>query len=206
MKVTLPVPVQQIIKFYSGGRDVSINPSYTSKNTGIGGMSSNDEGWISLNPATVKALQSWNTSKPDSSALDALVTLIHESLHMRRDGSGWHTPNNWTAANYPALQGQLRPWDDEHQAAALSATLIPDALQRFFGIKSDSTLGQSYAEMAQDAVRYQYGADPKNPLGAPTQTWQDQLASIGQLGSGFNSGSLAPIAPLNLPADPRQRY
>lgn len=186
-----------------------MQPRYTQNNTGIGGQSSNDQGWISLNPATIKALQAWNTTKPNAQALNALDTLIHESLHMRRDGGAWNTPHDWTPDRYQWMLDAnhgFRPWDDEHQAAALSANLIPDALQRFFGVKFNSPLGQKYWQMAQDAVRYQYGADPQNPLGAPTPAWQNMLAGSGQLGQGFASNSLAPTRPLNLPADPRQRY
>lgn len=179
-----PVPIAKIIQFYSGRNDVRIDPSYTANDTGAAGMSANDAGWISLAPGVYKALASWNVQKPSAQAVQALNTVIHEALHMRRDGP-WHTPNDWTdPTRYQSPTG-FRPWDDEHQAAALSGQLIPDALQRFFGVKYDSALGQQYAKLGQDAVRYQYGANPKDPFGAPTQQWQDSLKSIGQLGPGF---------------------
>lgn len=68
-----------------------------------------------------------------------LATLIHEAIHARapQPGTGF------------------RDWMDESQAGALGSELVPDALQRFFGIKVGSKLSRKLEREAKSLSNYQ---------------------------------------------------
>ncbi len=180
----------RIVNFYAGPQSQPIQIDWQA--TGIGdprtlsGRAYQDEGRIEYSPAVLEQLRALDPRRPNMEGVKALVTLIHEALHQRKSPGGWHVPENWPeGVPYPGSDG-FRTWDDEHQAQALAANLVPDALQRFFGVRFDSPLGQRYWRMARDAVRqWGYGMNPSDPLGAPTQEWQDALRANGQLGPGF---------------------
>lgn len=92
---------------------------------------------IKLSPEARASLEAMATD-PQKGVL-GLGTLIHEALHTRGpDGK----------STRDARTG-LYSWDDEWQARQLSFNLVPDALQRFFGIKHNSPLGQKLYETAK---------------------------------------------------------
>lgn len=106
--------------------------------TGISGNVSN--GIANLSPDTKKALDAWLAS-PKKKSRDgavrgtlALSTLLHEALHTRTNqpGTGFE---DWQ--------------EDENQARALGFELLPDMLQRFFGIKIGSKVGREYERVAR---------------------------------------------------------
>lgn len=104
--------------------------------TGIGGNVFN--GVANLSPDTKKALVNWYSKRNSKTGavlgVHALGTLLHESLHTRdnQPGTGF---KDWQ--------------EDESQARALGYELIPDMLQRFFGIKIGSKVGREYERVAR---------------------------------------------------------
>lgn len=122
---------EQIAAFYSGGNMRGpIRYDYTNSN-GTTGMPGSGE--INLNPrikASLDALLKYGPKSQRGMVLGALglSTLIHEALHNR--------------ANTPGLD-----FSQEAAPTDLGWRLIPDALQRFFGIKMDSPWGQKYLDM-----------------------------------------------------------
>lgn len=193
---------QDVFRHYTGDRtdvaDFQVKNDPIHQGVGVqGGLSSNDENWASITPSTMAQLESWRSSrlsKPTLKDVGALTFLIHEATHMRRSLPGWNHPDwaTWPKGQEPLGSG-FKTWDDEHQAQALAANLVPDAMQKFFGVKFDSKLGQVYWKLAkQAAATWGYGADPKNPLGPPSQNWQDVSRQGGDYG-GYDK-TLAPSA------------
>ena len=126
----------QIASFYAG-RPVTvtspaINPITNQPWGGIDGTTPRN-GTIYLNPRLQQGLNELPRDLPKGmGTVYALANLIHEALHNRANKSDG-----------------FADWGDEIQAPALAAQLIPDALQRYFGIPIQSKLGQRYQQIAQ---------------------------------------------------------
>lgn len=95
-------------------------------------------------------------SRADVLGTNALSVLLHESMHNRdfsgakeMGGQGWYLPAE--------SQGPMGFYGsgNEVQAAALGAELIPDMLNRFFGIPLDSPLSKRIAKTAKHRGEYQ---------------------------------------------------
>lgn len=105
------------------------------------------DGAVHLSPATLETLNSMTSLLPKRQAsMYALQTLIHEALHNRQD----------------APSPPYKSWRDEWQAPAMAVSLIPDALQRFFGVKFGSPLSNFYYKQAQGS----------HSVGPPPAGWQ----------------------------------
>lgn len=92
--------------------------------------------------ALADALRSGNRKRIEQQAVlgvDPLAVLLHEAIH-NRDGME---------------AGFGRSKRDEKQAAALGAELIPDVLNRFFGIPLDSPLSRMFARNAKSRGEYE---------------------------------------------------
>ena len=126
----LPAWTVAVAKFYSGGNlrsEITCDWTKTDGTTGVGGS-----GDIHLNPevcASLRALQANGAKTHAGMVLGAhgLAVLIHESLHNRVQ-PGWDN-------------------GDEVIIGDLGWRLIPDAVQRFFGVKLDSPRGRAYVAM-----------------------------------------------------------
>jgi hypothetical protein len=100
-----------------------------------------------------------------------LATLIHESIHNREFAKGMpgstesFTP--YLDENEVNANTGFRGAGNESQAMALGSELIPDLLQRFFGIKIGSPLSRKYEKSAKNLSSYvgAYGPDtPSRPF------------------------------------------
>lgn len=106
--------------------------------TGQGGNVFNGE--INLSPDVKSALDQWfaRRNSRDGAVLGtlALSNLIHEALHTRaaQPGTGF------------------TDWSNEQQAGALGLELVPDLMQRFFGVKIGSPVGKHYQEVSRALV------------------------------------------------------
>lgn len=103
------------------------------------GMSGNvHQGVANLSPEVKAALGRWYKQRNSKAGAVlgtyALGTLLHEVLHTRDDqpGTGF---NDWQ--------------EDEDQARALGFELVPDLMQRFFGVKIGSKVGREYEAVAR---------------------------------------------------------
>lgn len=85
-----------------------------------------------------------------------LAVLIHESIHNRNFAEGmgdqWFTPWLDDKQQNPGT-GFYGP-GNEAQAAALGAELLPDLLNRFFGIGLNSPLSKRMAKLAKQRGEY----------------------------------------------------
>lgn len=133
---TIP-PLEQIAEFYSGGNmkgPITFDYTNSMGTTGMPGS-----GQIRLNPSLKQGFDMLRRYGPRSQqgmvggAL-ALSTLIHEALHNR--------------ANTPDLR-----FDEEIAPTDLGWRLIPDAMQRFFGVPIESEWGQKYLDMVMKNLR-----------------------------------------------------
>ena len=126
-----PAPSWRAIsEFYSGGNlsgEIGCSWTNTDGTTGMPGS-----GHVNLNPrvcASLAALRRYGARSQRGMVLGALglSVLIHESLHNRVQ-PGWDNA-------------------DEVVIGDLGWRLIPDAMQRFWGIQPDSYWGQRYQRM-----------------------------------------------------------
>lgn len=120
----------KIAAFYAGRPIDSITYDWT--NT-MGTTGSPESGYIRLNPqvkTSLEALAKYGPRSQQGMVMGALglSTLIHEALHNRR--------NQGDFSNY-----------NEIMEGDLGWRLIPDAMQRFFGVKLDSKWGKKYVDM-----------------------------------------------------------
>ncbi len=147
---TLPW-VQKAAAFYGGGTPVtfSVDPrgpfNATAGVAGSGQVALGQSLWESLAAFDkhVKAAKRGNKDAAQNAAVlgaNGLSVLLHELVHSRPDGSNQGTG--------------FRGWADEKQAAALGAELVPDLLQRFFGIKIGSPLSRKIAHAAKTRSEY----------------------------------------------------
>ena len=145
----LPQTLAQLASYYAGRPVTIASPTVRLMGNQWGNVQgeTTQDGRIFLNPTVMDALSSMvGQLQTKQASLGALQTLIHEAIHNRQDtGSG------------------AKSWSDEWQAPAMGAQLLPDALQRFFGIKFSSPLGQYYYQQAKAL----------HPFGAPNQQYQD---------------------------------
>lgn len=108
---------------------------------GWGGTIIGDQ--IALGPFQRKALETFLASprsKKGVAGIAGIATLIHEAIHGRQ------TPIEGTG---------FREWGNESQANALGSELVPDMLQRFFGIKIGSPLSRQYDRAGRSLSGYQ---------------------------------------------------
>lgn len=127
-----PPSWEDIARFYSQGNmvgPITYDWSNTNGTTIFPGS-----GTIRLNPKIKDSLDAFLKYGPKSQqgmvlGEQGLSTLIHEALHNRR-------------VSPPGLSNS-----DEIVQGDLGVRLIPDLLQRFFGIPMDSAWGKKYTEM-----------------------------------------------------------
>lgn len=128
---------EEIASFYAGR---PIAPIEYRDNIGGAGRTLAGSGRIELTPAIGKQLSDFlaNPRKNPGFNSYGLATLIHEALHNRapQPGTGFSD------------------WGDENQANALGSELIPDLLQRFFGIPINSPLSRQYLKSAKNLSNY----------------------------------------------------
>ncbi len=135
--------LQQLVDFYGDSGKTGAK-GVTFRDNGQGGVLGTAVGnQIVLNPALLDKLKALYAAPRDKAAarqgIEALGTLIHEALHTR----GPYGPPNQRQAD------GTYPWDDEWQAHQMSYSLVPDAMQRFFGVDPNSKLGDFYQQLAQ---------------------------------------------------------
>lgn len=121
---------QAIASFYAGRQIAPIQSTWTNTDGTTGFPES---GYINLNPNVMKGLNAFAKYGPKSQqgmvlGSRALAVLLHESLHNRANANGFENNNE-------IMEGDLG-W-----------RLIPDMLQRFFGIPMDSAWGRKYMNM-----------------------------------------------------------
>ncbi|MDH4341375.1 MAG: hypothetical protein OEW47_13560 [Thermoleophilia bacterium] len=127
---------EQIAAFYSGGNQKGPITYDWTNSMGTTGMAGS--GQIKLNPKVKESLDAFSKYGPRSQqgmVLGALglSTLIHESLHNRKNTQ------------------DLR-FDEETAPNDLGWRLIPDMLQRYFGVPIDSKWGKKYLDMVMKQV------------------------------------------------------
>ena len=134
MRQTKPSPLHPdwnaIAAFYAGRPISSIKYDWT--NT-MGTTGFPESGYIRLNPQVQTSLEALAKYGPRSqrgmvAGALGLSVLIHESLHNRANSQGFDNSNE-------IMEGDLG-W-----------RLIPDAIQRFFGVKMDSPWGKKWTDM-----------------------------------------------------------
>jgi len=146
--------------FYAG-KPVTVN--YGDRNTtGIAGSSR-----IEIDPQVRASLEKLLTNK-GKGPVDpyGLGTLIHEALHTR--GPDMHdemgrTPRDPHTGFYS--------WDDEWQARQLGYQLVPDAMQRFFGVPMNSKRGKDWENAARGAGPGFGSPPPGSIYGNRVTTW-----------------------------------
>ena len=140
--------------FYAG-KPVTV--AYGDRNTtGLAGSSA-----ITIDKEVKASLEALLTGK--SRDVYGLGTLIHEALHTRGPSPEYSTPDG---AGVRDPNTGFYSWDDEWQARQLGFQLVPDALQRFAGVKMDSARGRE----ALSAARSQ-GPGFGPPPGGKREFW-----------------------------------
>lgn len=136
-RIPNPPSWEDIASFYSGGNMRGpITYDYTNS---MGTNGSPMSGQIMLNPKVKDSLDAFLRYGPKSQqgmvmgAL-GLSTLIHEALHNRANQGDFDNSN-------------------EMQEGDLGVRLIPDLLQRFFGVPMDSAWGKKYTDMVLSQLR-----------------------------------------------------
>jgi len=156
-KKSFPTP-EQIAAFYSGGNmKGTILYDYTNS---MGTTGAAGSGSIRLNPSLQKGWQALVKNPRSQNALVLgsmmLSTLIHESLH-NRDFSNGTSDSPFFGPEDEQLATGFRRAGNEIQAGDLGIRLVPDAMQRFFGIKMDSPWGRKYLEATMKRLKGSYG-------------------------------------------------
>jgi len=133
---SVPPWAYKVAAFYSGGNQrtaITCDWTNTDGTTGVGGS-----GDMHLNPRICAAL--WTLDKEGARSQAGLViggfglsVLIHESLHNRVQ-AGWDN-------------------GDEIIIGDLGVRLVPDAVQRFWGVKLNSPWGRKYVAAALGRLR-----------------------------------------------------
>ena len=154
-KATPPPSWEAISQFYAG-RPMTLNfdPARMSGANTAGIGSVNMPGAFKEKLAhLLKALQSGDKQRmigASVSDIDPLAVLIHESIHNRDFTQG---QLGFFPADKPTPSGFMLG-RNEPQAQALGAELIPDLLQRFFGIKIGSPMSNRFARNAKSRSEY----------------------------------------------------
>lgn len=134
-----------IASFYAG-RPVTVDFPETKwgADWGSGGWGGSARGnQVILGPFQKSMLSQFLSRGPRGPAgpgsVAGLATLIHEAIHLR---------------DFDPRSG-FKHNSDENQAGALGSELIPDLLQRFFGIPIGSPLSRKYEAAAKRLGNYQ---------------------------------------------------
>lgn len=127
-----PPTWEEIARFYSQGN--MVGPIQYDWENSMGTTGLPGSGTINLNPKAKQSLDDFLRYGPRSQqgmvlGSLGLSTLIHEALHNRQNPA-------------PGLSNR-----DEIVQNDLGVRLIPDLLQRFFGVKMDSPWGRKYTDM-----------------------------------------------------------
>lgn len=156
---------QEVASFYSDGNmRTPITFDWTNS---MGTTGSPLSGEIRLNPslkasrdAFLKGIRSKKYDDRRSGlvlGMPFLSTLIHEAIHNRNFAKGmpgsteFFTPYLDSEETNPNTG--FRGPGNEIQAHDLGVRLVPDMLQRFFGVKMDSRLGKEAVEMVLRSLR-----------------------------------------------------
>lgn len=143
-----PEILNQIASFYAGRpMTVAFPDTKYGAAWGSGGWGGTTRGSeVILGPFQKKMLQQMMSPPPKGQprysyghgTMAGLAVLIHEAIHARepQPGTGF------------------RDWSNESQANALGSELVPDALQRFFGIKIGSPLSRKLEKEAKGLSGY----------------------------------------------------
>lgn len=165
-----PADIAQKIADFYAGHPVTISYDNAQAGQGYNGSTVPGSNVLKFSPEVQQSLdfleRNYGTDQGAYKGVPGLGTLIHEALHAR---GGIGTPNTLDPAT------GFYNWDDEWQARQLSYGLVADAMQRFFGVKNQTPLGQKYY---QAAAGYGYTDPVKNPFGPP-----ETPAEISQFGS-----------------------
>lgn len=134
-------PWQEIAAFYAGR---PINRLEFRDMPGLGTTGLPESGDIFMNRQAEKSLGDFLRYRNDRArgpvmGVLGLATLIHEAIHNRK---------------MEKVFG--KPASDEIQAGALGTELIPDLLQRFFGIPIGSPLSRRYEKAAKGLSSYPF--------------------------------------------------
>jgi hypothetical protein len=138
-------PWQRIVDFYAGQPtqldfDAEKQPGNPWPENGWGGTW--DGSRINIGPFQKRMLDQLLASKKGPQfghgTMAGLTTLIHEAVHARKPQPGTG----------------FREWNNENQANALGSELIPDLLQRFFGIKIGSALSNKLTKESKGLSSY----------------------------------------------------
>lgn len=155
----------RMASFYAG-KPVTVQ--FGDRNTtGVAGSSQitvNNEVRASLE-RLLKSMQGPGKLK-EPSDIYGLATLIHEALHTR--GPDMH--DSYTGRTPRDPRTGFYSWDDEWQARQLGAQLVPDAMQRFFGIPMNSKTGKAYEEFARQLAPG-FGSPPKDSVFGERNFW-----------------------------------
>ena len=138
--------------FYAG-KPVTV--AYGDRNTtGLAGSSA-----ITIDKEVKASLEALLTGK--SRDVYGLGTLIHEALHTRGPSPEYSTPDG---AGVRDPNTGFYSWDDEWQARQLGYQLVPDAMQRFFGVKWDSEEHERFRQAAEQRSGGAFGSPPKDSV------------------------------------------
>lgn len=148
--------VQQVLDFYAGKPGVRASFDLRDGKLGTTGLAGSNV--VQLAPQLEAPLQALfanpRAARAPYDSAEALTTLIHEALHTRGLNQG--------GARQPS---GFYSWDDEWQAKQLAASLVPDAMKRFFGVDPDSPLGRKYETAGRgQGFTSKLGA-PEDPAG-----------------------------------------
>lgn len=147
--------------FYAG-KPVTV--SYGERNTTGPAGSSAIEIDGEVRASLERLLANMKAGTPQKADVYGIGTLLHEALHTR--GPDMH--DQFTGASPRDPNTGFYSWDDETQARQLGYQLVPDAMQRFFGVKTDSPQGKQFLRQAQSAGQG-FGALP----GQKREFWMD---------------------------------
>ena len=148
-----PTPTWEAIAGFYAGRPIAFNWQADR----VAGANTTQDGRVNM-PANfkdkladlVKAMQGHDKqAKLRASVLDidALSVLLHEAIHNRSFGGMSPMGEAMTPTGFKQA-------GNEPQAQALGAELVPDLLQRFFGVKIGSPMSKRFAHNAKTRGEY----------------------------------------------------
>lgn len=143
-----PVPSWQAIASFYAGRPVTIGVD--DRGPLQAGTGAAESGNIFLGSGIQRNLadflKQWRLAKTDKQraglaalGMNGLPVLLHEAMHNHHFDTSGGMPDAW----------------DENQARALGSELIPDLMQRFFGVPIDSPVGRAFLKAARARSEYQ---------------------------------------------------
>lgn len=143
----------KIASFYAGRPVKVLFPGANAMHGYEGAYDPNAPDHVSLSPAMLRSLQTMND--PANSVM-GLTTLLHEALRAR----------GALGADGSVFQDKLRK-QDYRTVTGGSVMLLPDMLQRFFGIKFDSPRGQLFYRAAKRLY--------PDSMGTPSKQYQNAV-------------------------------